>query len=125
MAKILSSIVAENLTYAAEKYKLLPASQFGGRPAQTTTDALHTLTNTIQTAWRHSQVVAVLFLDIEGAFPNAVHDRLIHNLQKQGVPTAIVDFIEQMLRERRTKLRFCHSAWKTPVPKKTKGSLLV
>lgn len=45
-----------------------------------TTDAVHTLVNKIKTAWRRGKVVSILFLNVEGAFPNAVTDRLIHNL---------------------------------------------
>ena len=37
-------------------------------------DTLHTLTYSIKDAWRKKQVVSVLFLDIEGAFPNAVNE---------------------------------------------------
>jgi hypothetical protein len=57
-------------------------------------------------AWRNNKVVSVLFLDVEGAFPNAVTRQLIHNLKKRRVPTSIVKFVEQLLDRRRTKLRF-------------------
>ena len=106
MGKLLTAIVAEQLTYYTEKHELLPAMHFGGRPGRTTTDALHALTYRIKDAWRKKQVVAVLFLDIEGAFPNAVNERLIHNLKTRRVPTKIVKFISNMLRERYTALKF-------------------
>jgi len=48
----------------------------------------------------------VLFLDIEGAFPNAVPSRLEHNLCKRQVPRKIVDFIHNMLQDRVTALKF-------------------
>ena len=79
---------------------------FGGRPGRTTTDMLHVLTYRIKDAWRKKQVVAVLFLDIEGAFPNVVNKRLIHNLKSRRVPTKIVEFIHNMLREQYTALKF-------------------
>jgi ribonuclease HI len=60
----------------------------------------------IKGAWRKDMVVSVLFLDIEGAFPNAVTDRLIHNLRRRRIPTAYVTFIQQLLANRRTKLKF-------------------
>ena len=65
------AIVANHISYYMEKHQLLPANHFGGRLGCTTTDAIHLLTNTIKLAWRKQKVVAVLFLDIEGAFPNA------------------------------------------------------
>lgn len=49
MAKILSSCVADNLTYIAEQHNLLPSTHFGGRPGRSTVDSLHLLTNSLQT----------------------------------------------------------------------------
>ena len=45
-----------------------------------TTDALHLLVNKVKNAWRNRRVASALFLDVEGAFPNAVTDRLLHNM---------------------------------------------
>ena len=81
MGKLLTAIIVEQLTYYTEKHSLLLALHFGGRPGRTTMDTLHTLTYRIKDAWHKKQVVSVLFLDIEGAFLNAVNTRLIHNLK--------------------------------------------
>lgn len=51
-------------------------------------------------------MVSILFLDVEGAFPNAVTKRLIHNLRKRRIPNAYITFIEKLLTGRRTKLKF-------------------
>jgi hypothetical protein len=50
--------------------------------------------------------VSVLFLDVEGAFPNAVTTRLTHSLKRRRVPTTIVRYIKQLLSGRRTRLKF-------------------
>jgi len=106
-AKLLSSIVTDRASYILEAHNLLPATHFGGRPGRTTEDSLHLLESTIRNAWRQGKVVSALFLvDIEGAFPNAVTKCLIHNLRKKRLPREIVDYIEEMLKNRRTKLRF-------------------
>lgn len=60
----------------------------------------------IKEAWRRSKVVSVLFLDIEGAFPNAVTDKLVHNLRKRRIPNAYVTFVENILKNRKTRLKF-------------------
>src|SRR5882672_1606290 len=65
-AKLLMSIVAEEVSHLTEKHQLLPVTHFGGRPGCTTTDSLHLLTDIIKVAWRHKQVASVLFLDVEG-----------------------------------------------------------
>lgn len=106
MAKILTAIVAEDISRLVEEHQLLPSTHFGGRPGRTTTDALHYLTHKIKTAWRQGKVASVLFLDVEGAFPNAVTDRLVHNLRKRRIPEAYIAFIRRLLEGRRTKLKF-------------------
>jgi ribonuclease HI len=52
------------------------------------------------------QVISVLFLDIEGAFPNAVNEKLITNLTKRCIPLLIVHFVINMLIGRTTHLKF-------------------
>jgi Reverse transcriptase (RNA-dependent DNA polymerase) len=106
MWKVLTAIIATQLTHVVEKHNIIPANHFRGRPGHTATDAMHLLTHTIKTSWRAGKVTAVLFLDIEGAFPNAVPSRLIHNLHKWQVPNKIVNFIHNMLRGRITMLKF-------------------
>jgi hypothetical protein len=106
MGKVLTAIVAEILVFYTETLGLLPAHHFSGRPGRTTTDAVHLLTYKIKDAWRKRQVTAVLFLDIEGAFPNAVTSKLLHRLKKIGIPQEIITFVKTMLDDRSTILRF-------------------
>ena len=106
MWKVLMGIVADQLTYLAEEFQLLPVTHFSGRPGHTTSDVMHLLTNEIKMSWRAGEVTSVLFLDIEGAFPNAVPSCLVHNLCKCGVPTKIVSFVHNMLTEQITTLKF-------------------
>jgi len=82
MWKVLTAIIADQLTHISEKHRLLPINHFGGRPGHTTMDAMHLIADIIKSSWRASKVTAVLFLDIEGAFPNAVPLRLEQNLLK-------------------------------------------
>lgn len=106
MWKVLTALVADQLAHITEKYRLLPENHFGGRPGRTTTDAMHLLTHTIKKSWRARKVTSVLFLDIEGAFPNAVPAKLVRNLRKRGVPRKITNFVHSMLRGRITTLKF-------------------
>ena len=105
-AKLLTAIIADRTSYILESHNLLPATHFGGRPGRTTEDSLHLLESTVRHAWRQNKVVAALFLDIEGAFPNAVTDRLVHNMKKRRIPAVVISFVERMLKGRRTQLRF-------------------
>jgi ribonuclease HI/endonuclease/exonuclease/phosphatase family metal-dependent hydrolase len=106
MAKALTSLVAEIISDSVEIHQLLPKTHFGGRPGRTTTDAIHYLVHKIKAAWREDQVASILFLDVEGAFPNAVTKRLIHNLKKRRISGILVRFIGRLLTNRRTRMRF-------------------
>ena len=69
-------------------------------------DAIHLVTHKIKTTWQKGNVTSILFLDIEGAFPNAVPARLVHNLHKRQIPCRYTNFITGMLKGRYTSLKF-------------------
>lgn len=106
VGKLLSAIVAEDMTRIIEQNELLPKNHYGERPGRTTTDAIQHLVNRIKKAWQKGRVVSVLYLDVEGAFPNAVTARVLGNMRKRRIPEPYVKMIENMLNGRRTKLRF-------------------
>ena len=104
--KVLTAVIADQLTFYSEKYQLLPTTHFGGRPGRTTTDAVHLIAHKIKNAWRHGEVISILFIDVEGAFPNAMPAMLVHNLRKRGIPRRYADFVAGMLEDRITYLKF-------------------
>ena len=104
--KLLTALVAQRTTDILERHNLLPNTHFGGRPGRTTTDSIHLLETIVKNAWRNGKVASILFLDIEGAFPNAVRERLIHNMRMRRLPLEIVTFTDRMLTGRHTQLRF-------------------
>ena len=106
MWKVITAIIANHITYYTEKHHLLPANHFGGRPGRTTSDAIHLLSNKVKASWRKQEVASVLFLDIEGAFPNANPTRLVHNLRKRCLPGKYAKFVRNMLAGRSTVLKF-------------------
>ena len=104
MSKVLTAIAADLMNFYMEKHNLLPAHHFGGRPGRTTADAVHLLIHKIKDTWHKHQVTAVLFLDIEGAFPNAVTSKLLHSMRKRGLPDELTNFAGMMLSNRSTIL---------------------
>ena len=102
----LSALIADRVSYILERHNLLPSTHFGGRPGRSTTDSLHLLETTIRHTWRQGKVVSALFLDIEGALPNAVTDRLLHNMCARRLPPEVVNYTQRLLQGRRTRLRF-------------------
>lgn len=63
------------MSWMVELHQFLPKTHFGGRPGRTTTDAIHYLVHKVKKAWADNKVASVLFLDMEGAFPNTVTKR--------------------------------------------------
>ena len=62
--------------------------------------------DTVKATWFRKQVVSALFLDVKGAFLNAVTEQLLHNLRKQQVPEMYMVFVCNTLMLRQTKLKF-------------------
>ena len=106
MGKLFSAIVADDLSHFCETREVLPKNQFGGRPARNTSDSMLLLTHTIKENWRRGRVASVLFLDVQGAFPNVVKEVLIHNMRLRSVPTRYIRLVELMLTGRKTKISF-------------------
>ena len=64
------------------------------------------LTHSIKEVWRKKKVASVLFLDVQGAFPNVVKEILLHNMRLRGIPTRYIMVTELILTGRKTKLSF-------------------
>ena len=106
MGKLPSSLIADNLSHFCELREVLPKTQFSGRPARCTSDSMLLLTHSIKEAWRRKKVASVLFLDVQGAFPNVIKEALLHNMHQQGFPTKYIMITELILTGRKTRLLF-------------------
>lgn len=106
MGKLFSALMADELSYFCESRGTFPSTQFGGRPSRTTSDSLLLLTHKIKDAWRNNRVASVLFLDVQGAFPNVVKEVLIHIMRTRAVPSQYIRVTELMLTGRNTRLSF-------------------
>lgn len=104
--KLLAAIIAEDISYMAEKFDLLPSTHFGGRPGRNTSDQLQYIVSIIKDAWKKGKVASVLYLDVAGAFPNAVKERLLHNLRRRRIPETYVVFVGNLLSDRSTRIKF-------------------
>ena len=107
MAKILSSCVADDLTYIAERYNLLAPTHFSGRPGRAMTDSIHLLMKFIIDAWASKEGFMSLFLlDIKAAFPSIVTNKLLHNLYAAGIPQKYINWYKCCLNNRSTFFMF-------------------
>ena len=106
LGKLFSSLIADDLSHFCETRGVFPNTQFGGRPGHCTSDSMLLLTHSIKDVWRRKKVASILFLDVQGAFPNVVKETLLHNMRQRGVPSKYVTITELMLTGRKTRLSF-------------------
>ena len=106
MAKLLMAIIAEHLSNIVEHHQILPKNHFGSQPGRSTVDVIHCLISKIHKAWNQNKVVSILFLNVEGTFPNAVTACLMHNMKQQRIPTSMINFVQNLLTKRSTCIKF-------------------
>ena len=105
IGKALEAVIATRISYLVEVCSLLPQTHIGGRRGHSCEHAIHLLLERAHASWRTGALVATLLtLDVSGAFDNAAHRRLIHNLQKQRVPINAVNWIASFLHHRTTDI---------------------
>lgn len=108
LAKVIEKVVADRISAAAEAHALLPWNQMGARRGRSTISAISLLTSCVQTAWKAKPgcVVSMLSLDIQGAFDNVAHKRLLWILDRKGYPEWVVQTVHSFLTDRRTRITF-------------------
>ena len=106
MAKLVTAIIAEQLSNLVERHQILPKNHFSGRPGRSTTNAIQYLISKIHKAWNQNKVISIFFLNVKEAFPNAVTTQLINNMKKHRISTSIIKFIQNQLTNRRTRIKF-------------------
>ena len=95
MGKLLTAVITDQLSHLLERYQLLPSTHFGGCLGRSMTDSLHLLEYMVKHVWHNKRVASILFLDREGAFPNAVTNQLLHNMCKWHILEYLVTFMER------------------------------
>ena len=88
LGKVIKSIMGKKILYLAKIHQLLPETQMGARRGKSTKTALELLTKQVHTVWKqgNNKVATLLSMDVAGAFDTVLHQRLIHNLQRQKIP---------------------------------------
>src|SRR5882762_2021581 len=67
---------------------------------------MHYIVQNIKHTWCNKKVVSALFLNIEGAFPHANTDRLIHDVNMRRFPMELTHFIESSMSDHCMILKF-------------------
>ncbi|RAO74375.1 uncharacterized protein BHQ10_010387 [Talaromyces amestolkiae] len=105
LGKFLEAIIARRISYAVESEGLLPTSHLGGRKGISTDHTIQIILDRIQRAWGNRRgVVSMLLLDVSGAYDNAHHARLLHNMRKRRLGH-FAPWVTAFLTGRSTKIR--------------------
>ena len=104
IGKALESVVAQRLSYAVERFRLLPKNHLGGRKVISCEHVLQIVVDRITKAWRKGRSVSLLLLDVSGAYNNVSHRRLLHNLWKRKLGH-FVPWIASFLSNRYARIR--------------------
>ncbi|KAF4233525.1 hypothetical protein CNMCM6805_009182 [Aspergillus fumigatiaffinis] len=106
LEKILEAVMARRLSFWAENHKLLPDTQFGGRPGRNTEQALLVLANAIDRAWQRSKVVTLIAIDLKGAFNGVKTVSLNARLEAKGIPATARKWINSFMENRYANITF-------------------
>ncbi|XP_047543137.1 uncharacterized protein LOC125075464 [Vanessa atalanta] len=101
--------VLEKMIVARMKWQLIPrfsTRQFGFMPQKSTEDALYTLIHHIKGQIKLKKLVALVSLDIEGAFDSAWWPAIRIRLAEEKVPVNIRRLLDSYLDNRKVRLRY-------------------
>jgi hypothetical protein len=68
ISKGLEALVANRLSFMAEKHNLLPSNHLRARKRRSCEQAINVLVHRIYEAWRNGKVVSLITFDVQGAF---------------------------------------------------------
>lgn len=100
LGKLLEAVMAERISFAVEKYGLLPTNHFGARKQRSAEHALLLLQEHIYTSWRRRQIVSLVSFDVKGDYNGVCKDRLVQRLAARGIPMGLVNWIDDCCSER-------------------------
>ncbi|KAI4732297.1 hypothetical protein E4T50_17119 [Aureobasidium sp. EXF-12298] len=100
ISKGLEAVVANRLSFMAEKHNLLPSNHFGARKKRSCEQAINVLVERIYEAWRNGKVVSLVTFDVQGAFNGVNTTVLQERLEQRGIPGTLSEWVGDFCRER-------------------------
>ena len=104
LGKIFEAVLAERISYVAERYNLLPENHFGARSRRSAEQALTLLQESIYTSWRRGQVLSLVSFDVKGAYNGVYAPRLIQRLRARRIPERLLRWIKAFCTDRSASL---------------------
>ena len=100
IGKIFERCIKDQLDEHLSKHAPLHKKQFGFRKKKSTEDAIHALLAEIKDPPPDTEMIAIISLDIKGAFDHARWSQIIRALRKRKVPTYLIRIIKAYFSDR-------------------------
>lgn len=104
ISKTAEHLIKNRLDWYMENQKILPPVQFGFRKGKSVTDCHSILTTDIRSAFSSNATVVAAFIDISAAYDNVPISVLRSKLLQLSLPCKLVQFICNMLNDRKIHL---------------------
>jgi hypothetical protein len=104
IGKVAEKVVANKLADIVERRDLLHDGQFGSRRGRSAIDAVAVLINRTQEAWKRKEIVAVLLMDVKGAFDHVSRGRLLARMVAMRIESNLVRWVDSFLQNRRIRM---------------------
>ena len=126
LEKILEKIITDKLLSFVNSKNIINKEQSGFQKYKSTNDQLFQLTQSITQNFNRNHNTAAVFLDIDKAFDRVWHDGLRYKLLQHSVPTSLVRWISDFLKNRKIKIKINNTKSKiiNPVNGVPQGSSL-
>jgi len=104
--KVYVAVLAEKLREEMERKGIIPPNQTGFRKGMGTVDNIYVLNYLVnRQLGREGGKVVALFVDLKTAFNSVDREVLIEALRERGVSEGLVERIEEVLRETKSRVR--------------------
>lgn len=97
---IFEKILCKRVHHFLEKYNIICPQQHGFRPKHSTSSAVITLTQAINSALHNNRLAVVIFLDIKKAFDTVNHEIMLNKLRTYGFRERVLDFFSSYFTNR-------------------------
>jgi len=101
LGKVVEKVAANAIAEECERRMLLHNGQFGCRKRRSVIDAVGRLMKKVEEAWGRGKIVAVLLMDVEGAFPHVAKGNLIKRMEEMGFEADLVRRVESFMEDRK------------------------
>ena len=104
MGKGLERIIARRIAWTAMTCGVLSPQHGGALPKRSAMDLVAAFTHDVEEAFARGQHVAMVTMDVQGAFDALLKNRLLHRMRDQGWGASVIRMIDCFLSDRQVRV---------------------